>query len=52
MATTCLDFQEEVQHGLLYLNVLQASLSMWVKSSYGLETMKWACFRAAKPSEA
>ena len=47
--TTSSAFQEKGQHELLYLNVLQESLSMRVKNSYGrsLETMKWA----VKPSE-
>ena len=47
--TTFSAFQVQVQHELLYLNVLQESLHMWVESLNGrsLETMKWA----AKPSE-
>ena len=49
VVTTFSAFQEQVQHELLYLDVLQESLPMWVKNLHGrsLETMK----RAAKPSE-
>ena len=47
--TTFSAFQEEVQHELLYLDVLRESLLMWVKNLHdrSLETMKWA----VKPSE-
>jgi hypothetical protein len=47
--TTFSAFQEEVQYRLLYVDFLQESLPMWVKSSHGrsLEIMEWA----AKPSE-
>ena len=53
--TTYSAFQE-VENGLLYLDILHESLPTWVKSlqDESLETIKWDeghCFWVAKPSE-